>query len=439
MKFKHITRLIPVAALLVCSTPEAGAQETWSLERCVAYAISHSISVRNAELNIADGEQTITEAKDNFLPSLSANASESLNFGRGLTAQNTYANRNTTSFQWGASLSLPLFQGLSEYRQMDVAKANLQAMLLNHEAAKDDVSLNVISYYLQVLYAKEVLQSARNTLSHSSYETERQRALVAEGKVAEADLHDAEAQEAQDKLQVVTAEDDVQTALVNLANLMQLPMTNGFDVMPLTEGEPVIPTADAVFNAAMFHNNSILASRQAITVADKNISLAKSGYIPRISFNAGLGSSYYTLGGMPHEPFGEQMRHNYSTYLGFSLSVPIFDAFSTRNRVRRARLQRLSAELELDRKQTELFTNVQLAYYQARGARDRYFTSLETLEKTRLSFAATQEKYSLGRATPYEFEQAKTQLSRTEISSIQAHYEYLLRARILAFYQNNHI
>lgn len=416
--------------------PKAAAQEAWTLERCVAYALANNISVRSAALQVSDAEQSITEAKDRFLPTLNASASESLNFGRGLTAQNTYADRNTTSFQWGASLSLPLFQGLSEYRQMDVAKANLRAMLLSHEAAKDDVSLNVMASYLQVLYAREVLQSARTTLAHSSYEAERQKVLVEEGKVPEADLYDAQAQMAQDSLQVVTASNDVQTALVSLANLLQMPMSDGFDVAPLDETDPIIPSPEAVYSSALLINNGVMASRQSVEVAQRRISLAKTGYIPRLSFNAGIGSSYYTVGGMPRETFSDQMRHNYSTYLGFSLSIPIFDGFSTRNSVRRAHLQRLQAELEVDRTSSQLFTSIQQAYYQATGARSSYITSLDVLDKMRLSFAATQEKYSLGRATPAEFEQAKSLLSRTEITSIQAHYEYLLRTRILLFYQH---
>lgn len=281
--------------------------------------------------------------------------------------------------------------------------------------------------------------SARRQLEHTTYEVGRQKALVEDGKVAEADLLDAEAQMAQDKLQVVNSENDIQVALVELANLLQLPTAVGFDILPLNEGEPIIPTSDAVFNAALLHNNSILASRQGIKVADQSISLAKSGYMPRVNFSAGVGSSYYTVSGYESDPFGEQMRHNLSTSLSVSLSIPIFDAFSTRNSVRKARLQKISAELELDRQQSELFKTIQLAYYQARGARDRYFASQETLEKTSLSFEATKEKYNLGRATPYEFEQAKNNLYRTQISSIQAHYEYLLRYRILLFYQSNRL
>ncbi|WP_289869342.1 TolC family protein [uncultured Duncaniella sp.] len=429
------TTIIAIAA----ATAFTGHADVWSLDSCVAYAINHNISVQASRLQVMNGELSITEAKDRFLPSLRGSASQSFNFGRGLTADNTYADRNTSNFQWNVSLDLPLFQGLSEYRQLKLAKSDLQRLLYEHEAAKDNVTLNVISQYLQVLYAKEVLESSKSKLELSSFEVSRQKALVEAGKVPEADLLDAEAQMAQDQLQVVTSENDVRIALVELANLLQLPTSVGFDVRPINEGEPIIPTADAVYDAAMVHNNSILASRQGITVADNQISLAKTGYIPTLGFGSSIGSSYYTVNGLKSESFSFQMSHNLSTYVGFSLSIPIFDAFGTRNNVRKAKLQKISAELELDRQSTELYKTIQLAYYQAKGARDRYFSSQETLEKTEASFKATQEKYNLGRATPTEFEQAKNNLYRTEVNSIQAHYEYLLRHRILIFYQNNRL
>lgn len=428
-----------LAIAMLATTHVDMTAETWTLENCVSYALTHNLSVKARQLNIESGQLQLTEAKDRFLPSLNASAGESLNFGRGLTANNTYADRNTTNFQWGASLQLPLFQGLSEYRQIKVAKSNLQQLLYEHEAAKDNVTLNIISQYLQVLYAKEVYASALSQLSHTTYEVGRQKALLEAGKVPEADLLDAESQKAQDELQVVTSENDIKVSLVELANLLQLPDVGNFDIAPIPEDEPIIPTAESVFNAAMMHNNSILAASQSIKTAEHNISLAKSGYIPRLSFNAGIGSSYYTIGGYVNDPFSAQMKHNFSTYIGFSLSIPIFDAFSTRNSVRQAKLQHLSAQLQLDQQSTDLYKTIQLAYYQACGAREKYLASLSTLEKTRRSFAATQEKYNLGRATPAEFEQAKNNLFRIEIGSIQSHYEYLLRHRILIFYQSNRL
>ena len=418
---------------------DAAADEPWSLQRCVDYALENNLTVKNSRLRIDESELDVTSAKDAFLPTLSASATEGFNFGRGLTSDNTYADRNTSNFQWGINISLPLFQGLSDVRQLKMAKSSMQQYLMEFEAAKDDLTLNIIAQYLQVLYNKEVTKSAKSQLAYSTYEVERQQALVNEGKVAEAYLYDAEAQQAQDRLQVITAENDVRVALVNLANLLQLPVADGFDITPLEDDTPEIPGPDIVYSRAMEHNHSILSARQGIVTAQDRISYARSGYMPRLSFDASVGSSYYTVAGSDNQPFGTQMRNNFSTYLGFRLSIPIFDAFSTRNNVRRAKLQETSALLELDRRESELYKAIQLAYTQAAGARDKYLTSEETLEKTRLSFEATRERFSLGRATPTDFEQAKNNLFRVEISRISSRFEYLLRYRILRFYETNRL
>lgn len=424
-----------VGALLIM--PGLSLAETWSLQQCVDYAISHNISIRQSDLRVKNGELAVTEAKDGFLPQIDASASQSFNFGRGLTAENTYANRNTSSTSWNVGFSLPLFQGTKEYKRVKIAQMSLQQYLWETGSAKDNVTLNVMSQYLQVLYCKEVVRSSESQAELSAYQVERQKALIEAGKVAEATLYDLEAVAAQDRLQVVTAGNDLQTAIVNLTNLLQLPSSEGFDVAALDEQDPVLPSAEEVFSQAQDINNSILGARQAVKVADENISLSKAGYIPTLSFNGGIGSSYYTVSGIKSENFGGQMRHNFSTYLGFSLRIPIFDAFSTRNSIRRSRLQKLDAELALEQRQTDLQKEIQLAYYQAKGSRERYLTSEETLEKTRLSFESTRERFDLGRATQADYEQAKNNLFKTEVTRIQAHYEYLLRAKVLHFYQTN--
>lgn len=429
-----------VMSLVVATAAYAACgQEAWTLRQCVDYALENNLTVKNSRLQVDQAQLDVTSAKDAFLPSLSASASEGFNFGRGLTSDNTYADRNTSNFQCGVNLSLPLFQGLSDVRQLKAAKSSMQQYLLEFEAAKDDLTLNIISQYLQVLYNKEVTESAKSQLAYSTYEVERQRALVDAGKVAEAYLYDAEAQQAQDRLQVITAENDVRVALVNLANLLQLPSVEGFDVTPLEEESPELPGPDVVYSRALEHNHSILSARQGILTAQDKVAYARSGYIPRLSFDASVGSSYYTVAGYDNDSFGTQMRNNFSTYLGFRLTIPIFDAFSTRNNVNRAKLQETGARLELDRRESDLYKTIQLAYTQAAGARDRYLTAGETLEKTRLSFDATREKYDLGRATPTEFEQAKNNLFRVEISRISSRYEYLLRHRILRFYETNRL
>ncbi|MDE6534112.1 MAG: TolC family protein [Muribaculaceae bacterium] len=413
---------------------QTGHAGTWTLDSCINYAVAHNVNILQGELRIKEGEQAVTEAKDRFLPTLDASASQSFTFGRALQQDNTYADRNTSSFGWNVGFSLPLFQGMSEYHKLKVAKAGLRQYVLENEAAKENVSLNVISQYLQVLYAKEVAEAARSQAEYSAFEVERQKTLIEAGKVAEATLYDLESVAAQDRLQVVTAENDIRTALVNLANMLQLRGIEDFDVASISQGEPAIPEPDQVYSEALITNSSLKAARQSVSVANENISLARSGYLPTLSFNAGTGSSYYRVNGYPNDNFGDQMRHNISTYVGFSLRIPIFDGFNTRNSIRRARLQKINAELNYDQRNVDLYKEIQLAYYQAVGARERYMTAGETLEKTRMSFESTRERFNLGRATQADYEQAKNNLFRTEVSRIQAHYEYLMRHRILMFY-----
>ncbi|MDE6009648.1 MAG: TolC family protein [Muribaculaceae bacterium] len=431
---KAFHRILAVGAMTTVAF--LGEAETWSLDSCVAYAIGNNIDIRQRELNVKNGELDLTETKDRFLPSVDGSLSQSFNFGRGLTSENTYANRNTSSTQWSVGLNLPLFQGLAEYRRMDVAKLSIRQYLLDVDAAKDNVALNVISQYLQVLYCKEVARSARSQAELSQFEVERQKVMIEAGRVAEATLYDLESVAAQDRLQVVTADNDIRTALVNLANLLHLKSIEGFDISPLSDAEPPLPSPEQVYSSALGTDNTLLSARQGVRVAEGNISLAKTGYIPTLSFNAGIGSSYYTVAGWDSESFGSQMRNNFATYLGFSLRVPIFDGFNTRNSIRRAKLQKLTAELQVEDRESNLWKDIRLAYYQAVGARERYLTSGETLEKAQLSFEATQERFNLGRATQADYEQAKNNLFKTEIARIQAHYEYLIRLRILLFYSN---
>lgn len=411
----------------------------WTLDSCVNYAIKKNLTVKSRELDHESGELSLSDARNGYLPTVNANASESLSFGRGLTSENMYANRNTTNFQWGVNAQVPVFDGLRTWRQVKYEKMNLSTLLYQIEAAKDDVALNVITAYLQVLYTYEVYQTALNQVELSEYELTRRNALAEAGKIAEIDLLEAESQLAQDKLQTVTSLNDYTQAVIDLSQVLQLGTIDGFSVATLNDSEtlPIIPRAEEVYRLALLNNFNVKASESAIEAAGQGVQVAKTGWIPQISFNAGIGSSYYTVSGFDNMGFGSQMRQNFSKMLGFSLSIPIFDGLSTRNNVRRARLQEMQAKLQLDQVQTDLYRTIQTAYYQAAGARETYRTSMETENIAAEAFAAMQEKYNIGRATPQEFEQSKNTLLGMTLQRIRSRYECLLRYRVLKFYEGN--
>lgn len=423
--------------LLSLVSPLSSDAAVWSLDSCVSYAVTHNLTVKARALERDNAEISLTAAKDKYLPQLGAYASESFAFGRGLNSQNTYSDRNTSNFSWGANLSLPLFQGLSAKRGVEYAKVNLRQVVEQWEASKDDVTLNVISQYLQVLYTGELLEVSRLQRDLSSVELQRRRELLDAGKIAELEVLEAESQLAQDELSVVTAGNDRSMALLDLTQLLQLTDTVGFEVAPLDENRFPLLSADEVYANAMANNHSVLAARTGIEAAQKNISLAQTGYLPTLSFSAGIGSSYYHLSGIPNESFGSQMRNNLSKSLGFSLNIPIFDAFSTRNNIRRAKVQRLNAELQYEEISTTLYKSIRQAYFLAVGAEKKKGAALEAVKSTKAAFDAMQIKYNYGKANATEFEQAKTAYIRALAEELQARYESVLRLKILEFY-NRH-
>ncbi|MCM1094463.1 MAG: TolC family protein [Lachnospiraceae bacterium] len=425
---KHIL----LSAMAACSL--FANAETWSLEKCIDHAIENNITVKLRRADLNSSELEVTEAKSRYLPTLSANVGQSWNLGRGLTAENTYADRNTSNLQWGASLNLPLFSGMSTTRRVNLAKANLSTVMEQYEAAKEDITLNVIGAYLQVLYCKELNEVALYQVDLSKHELASRSALLEAGKIPEIDMLEARSQLAQDEMNLSQTKNDVALALVDLSQLLELGDIAGFDIEPIEENELNILSPDEVYSAALQRNHSLIAARNNITAADRNISLAKSGYLPTLSFNAGIGSSYYRISDTKNESFGRQMKNNYSTYFGLSLNIPIFDALSTRNSIRRAKVQKVTAMLNYDDARQRVFKAIQQAYYQADGAKNKLKASEVADETANAAFKAMQEKYNLGRATPTEYEQSKAKALKATADRIQARYELILRTRILAFY-----
>ena len=428
---------IKILLIALVSTLAANAAE-WSLDSCISYAIGHNLNVKARMIQQESGRLDITEAKDRILPTLSAGANQNWDFGRGLTAENTYANRNTSMFNFSGSLSLPLFQGLAAVRQLRYARENLRQLVEETEAAKDDVTLSVIGQYLQVLYYKEIHQVAIEQARLSRVELQRQETLLEQGKVPELDVIQSRSQVAKDELTVVTSHNDIDLALLDLAQLLELDDTDidNFDIAPVSDSDarPGLVSPDQVYATAMTTNHSIRAARQSITVADRSISLARSGYLPRLSFSAGLGSSYYTVSGYDNAGFSRQMRDNFSKSLGFNLSIPIFDAFNTRNQVRRAKVQRVNAELELEQRSTALYKAIRQAHSQAIAAERKFNAGIIATQATAAALDAVTEKFNYGRANATEFEQAKSQYVKARAEQVQAKCEMILRARILAFY-----
>ena len=225
-------RILFATAVLIFSLAVSAQVRRWSLDECVDYAVAHNINVLQTKVSEDQGRISVDEARSGFMPQVSGYASQSFNFGRGLTADNTYANRNTSSLSVGANLQVPVFQGLRNIRNLEYSKVNLRALVERTEAAKDNVTLNVIGGYLQALYASEMLAVANENLAISRRELERREKLVEAGKIPELDLYEARAQVSRDELTVVNSQNDSITALLDLAQMLNIEDYRNFAILP---------------------------------------------------------------------------------------------------------------------------------------------------------------------------------------------------------------
>ncbi|MDE6136477.1 MAG: TolC family protein, partial [Muribaculaceae bacterium] len=238
------------------------------------------------------------------------------------------------------------------------------------------------------------------------------------------------------ELTLVNAENDRDLAVVGMERLLQLEAGTDFDVEPLQEDALPLPTVDEVYANALSLNHGIRAAELNVKAAESNVSLSRTGYMPTLSMNAGLSTNYYKVSGVPGATFGSQMRENFSKSIGLTLSVPIFDAFGTRNSVRRAKASQISAELQLDDARSQLYQNIRQAHSQAVAARRKAASGEVAARSSRAALEAMQEKYNYGRANATEFEQAKSAWFRACSELVQARYESVLRARIVDFYNS---
>lgn len=424
--------------LALCPCLPGQAQEAWSLERCIAHAVEHNLQVRQSEQQVKQQEITLSTVRNSRLPAVDGSVSQSFNFGRGLTAENTYVNRNTMSTSFGLNGNVSVYDGGQTTHNLKVQKLQLQALLADLEKAREDISLQVTSEFLEVLFQQEQLKVARQQCELSVSQEERIHKLFDAGKASESEWADAKAIVASDRLAETQAENACRLALLSLSQLLELPSPEGFivEAPQIPESEQVtLPLPEAIMAEAVGIKPSIKAGEYRVRSAERNILLARTGYIPKLSLGAGLGTNYYHTSGFDTAPFGQQMKDNFNRYIGISLSVPLFDRLATRNQMRAARVQLESQKLALEQTRKGMFKEIQQAYYNAVAAQEQCSSAGASEEASKAAFALMTAKFENGQATSTEYQEAKARLSKALSEGLKARYSFLFRCKIIDFYR----
>ena len=433
MKFSYL--FIGIGAMCM----PVHAQQAWTLKKCIDYAIEHNLTIKQQEASAEQSKIELSTAKNSRLPDLNGSASHSFSFGRSLQADNTYNSINTQNTGFSLSTSVPLFTGLQIPNNIALSKLNLQAALEDLNAAKENVSIQVASSYLQVLFNDELARVAHEQVDLSREMLVQREAYFRNGKASESELYEAKSRVAQDELSAVQADNDYQLALLDLSQLLELPSPDGFAIVsPQTDavenlGTPLPPAE--IYADALLIKPVIKAAQYRLEGAQKSIRIAQSAYYPQLSLGAGLSTNYYKMSGMDNAGFGSQLRDNFSQYVGLTLSIPIFNRLATRNRVRSARIQQTTLGWQLEDSKKTLYKEIQQAYYNTLSAQTQYTSSRTAAEAAKASFDLMKERYMNGKANATELNESRTAWMRAVSDQLQAKYNYIFRFKILDFYR----
>lgn len=424
-----------LAMILACGAP-------WSLDDCINYALDHNITVQQSRILVEEREIALNTAKNRFLPGVSAGASQNFSFGRGLTADNTYANANTTSSSFSLGGELSVFQGLQLVNNVRLSRLDLEAATKDLEKTRDDIRVAVANAYMTILYNQEILSVAKSQQEVDSILVERMRSVKASGKASEADVAAQEATYAQSCLNTVQAQNNLRLSVLDLSQLLELDSPEGFCIVTPDVGGlelSILRNPEEIYAAALEIKPAIKAEEARVASAERNIAIAKGAFSPTLSLSGGIGSNFYTSSSLPSLPFAEQLRNNFSQYVGMSLNIPIFSRMSNANNLKTARLNYNSRQLQLENAKKDLYKEIQQAYYNAVASQSKMVSSGKAAESSSKSFELTKEKYAAGKADIVEYNQAKDKNLEALSNYIQARYECLFQTSLLDFYEGKPI
>lgn len=421
-----------------------GSQEAWTLKQCIEYAIEHNIDVRQRILEKQNQELNVHTARFSRLPDLNAGLGQNFYFGRGPGRDGTYQDQTQASSTLNVSTNVPVFSGFRIHNQIKAQKLDLQAAIEELNRAKEDLALNITSYFLQVLFDQELYGIAREQVALSKEQVENTEILVKNGKNPESELYDARAALAKEEVNLTQAENTWKLSLLDLSQLLNLESVEGFEVaLPDMEkmviAETVnLMTPESVYQASVANRPSVKAAEFRLQSSEKSLKIAKAAYYPQLSLGASYSNSYYHtyhLGeGASNPSFSTQLDRNGSESVGLNLSIPIFNRMYTRNQVRSARITVENRQLVLENMRQNLYKEIQQAYYNAVAAHEKYLSSEKSVTASRMAFKYEEQKYNAGRSTSYQYNDAKTRLAKSLSEAAQAKYDFIFRTKILDFY-----
>lgn len=415
------------------------AQQPWTLEGCIQYAKEHNITIKRQKLNADYAANVHKQGKFDKIPSLNGSSQYNVGFGRYLDpVSNAYVDQTTQGLNMGLNTNVVLFQGLTKQNQTKEDYLNMLAAIERVAETENDISLLVTTYYLNVLFAKELLAVANAQYAVTKEQVERSQKLVDAGSKAMGDLLVVKAQLSKELLVVANQENNLAISLLNLAQLLDMENADGFDVeVPLIPDVPLLPgeNADNIYRTALGIMPQIKRGENSLEANHYQMKKAKGYLYPYLSMGGGWTTQASKARSSDEWDLGNSLKNNSYSYVGMSLNIPIFNGLQAKMGVKNAQIAVLDAEYALQAEKLELRKEIEQARVDAIASQNKYMAGREAVNSTQEAFAYTEKRFELGMVNSLDYNTAKTDLMKAQSELLQSKYEYVLLTKVLDFYK----
>lgn len=463
---------IRILLLLFFACANGFAQQSWSLQQCIDYALEHNLSVKQSELNVELNQTGVNQSAASLFPSLNGFASNNYYFGRSIDPYtNQFTQNQVRSNSFSLSSSLSLFEGFTLINTLKQSKLNYMSSKLDLQKVKNDMALNVATVYLQVLYNRELLAVTSDQFDATKLQRDRTKRMEELGSMSKGNLLDMESQLASDEVRLITAQSQYDQSMLSLKQLLELDTVADFSIqvpeLPAPKMEAGYSDAQAIYLNALTNQPDIKSYEYKVHSAEKGLSIARGALFPRLSMSGSLSTTYSTssqrlksfsvsdpapivgytsqfdtvyslfpeyLYSYEDNPIRNQLDENLNKSIGFSLSVPLFNGLATHAGIKRAKLNLRSTQLGFEQTKKNMFKSIEQAVSDASAAYQRFVAGEKNVSAQQQSMNMNQQKFDVGLISTYDYLLAKNNFTKAKSDLLQAKFDYIFRLKVLDFY-----
>ena len=438
-----------LAGLFLLSMSTECMARQWSLKDCIDYALANNIQLQKAKLQEYSALEDVKQSQSALLPSLSLSTSQNVSYnpwpeqGSAMIAGNkVQASVDKVYYNGSYSLSgnWTVWDGNKKQNTVKLNKLTAQQAQLDSATTANNILEQIAQLYVQILYSNEAISVTKESLKTSQTNEERGKTMVSVGKMSKADLAQLTAQRAQDEYSIVEAESNLRNYKRQLKQLLQIADNEEFDVtIPSTTDEMAlkeVPALNDVYTASLEQRPEINNAKLGIESSDLSVKIAKAGKMPSIGLNAGLSTN---TSSMSNNAWGTQLKNNLTFGGGVTISIPLFDNRQTKTAVNKAMIQKQSYLLDLQDKQTTLYSTVENYWLQAVTNQNKFKAAQVSTESAQASYELLSEQFKQGLKNIVELMTGKNNLLQAQQNELQSKYLAILNLNMLEFYKTGEI